>query len=1044
MKKWLGIFIVAGFLVACRGTPSPTLAPTPAPLPSAEGLEGELAEEVLYLNLLWHQHQPLYYKDPETGVYTRPWARVHASKDYYDMVAILEQYPRLHLTYNLTPVLIRQLDDFAAGAKDIYWVLAEKPADQLSGDDKRFILRRFFDANWTNMVGRFPRYKELLDRRRGSSDDEIKATLMSFSEQDFRDLQVWFNLAWFDPDFLAEEPLRSLVEKGRDFSEADKKVIFDKALEVIKAVIPKHKELQDRGQIEVITTPYAHPILPLIYNSDLAAVGDPGAELPERFSYPQDAIAHLKRSVEVYEAHYGCKPRGLWPAEGAVAQDIVKLVADAGYTWMASGEHVLAKSLGMDGFTRDSHETVQEADALYRPYTVQFRDGPKVGIVFRDLRLSDLIGFEYSGMPGEAAAQDFMERLEAIRQRLKAQGAKGPHLVSVILDGENAWEYYPNDGKAFFHALYTRLSESTTIETITPSEYLRRFPDQRQIENLWPGAWFSSDYGTWIGEAEETAAWDYLRETRHDLAQYDFYKKEQTTPEKLAQALDFMYLAEGSDWFWWYGADQDSGVDEYFDTAYRALLAGVYKALDKPLPDFVQVPVIPRRPVPPTQGVAGPFTPAIDGLAEAEEWTMAGYHQARGGAQARAEEVIAAFYYGFDARNLYFRLDARQDWTSLGDGAMASVYLSLPRQANANPFTRLSAEREQKTLLGFRAGYLAEVTLTRGLPSAQLWQVGRYGAWEPGRPLELAASQGKVIELAVPLEWLGEVEPGDVMNMLAVASEPARDLTTVPVAGPAQVVIPDLGLAEVILEVVDPQGDDHGPGSYTYPTDQVFEPGVFDIDTFTVSHDEKSLIFKFQLHGPVNNVWGSGIGLSLQTFDIYVDTDPGAGSGARLLLEGRNAALEPGNGWEYAIWVEGWHQKVLTPDEEGKPVEMSGTPVKVIVDAPKRQVTLRVAKSIFGQGIDPTAWAYVGVLLSQDGFPSAGVRRVRDVKPQAEQWRIGGGPADTNHTRIMDVAWPEGATPTQEEFLSDYPPSQEKSMGVLTPDDFAQLPLLKR
>jgi alpha-amylase/alpha-mannosidase (GH57 family) len=1016
--------------------PTPTAAP-PTPVPPTP------APEPLYLSLVWHQHQPLYYKDPETGIYTRPWVRVHATKDYYDMAAILEQYSDVHVTFNLTPVLIRQLDDFAAGAKDLYWVLAEKPAGSLTDEEKRFILRRFFDANWTQMIGRFPRYKELLDKRKGTSDEEIEAALQTFSEQDFRDLQVWFNLAWFDPDFLAEEPLRSLVEKGRGFSEADKQVLFDKAREVIRAVIPKHRELQDRGQIEVITTPYAHPILPLIYNSDLAAVGDPAADLPERFSYPQDARAHLTRSVEVYEAHFGRKPRGLWPAEGAVAQDIVKLVADAGYTWMASGEHVLAKSLGMDGFTRDSREVVQEADALYRPYYVQFRDGPPVGIVFRDLRLSDLIGFEYSGTPGEQAAADLMARLEAIRARLEAQGAQGPHLVSIILDGENAWEYYPNDGKAFLHALYRQLSESKTVRTITPSEFLKKFPEQRKIENLWPGAWFSPDYGTWIGEPEEKQAWEVLRRVREHLAQYDFYKKKQTSPENLARALDFMYLAEGSDWFWWYGADQDSGVDEYFDTAFRALLAEVYKALGEPVPDFVQVPIIPERPVPPVRGVAGPFTPQTDGVAGAEEWAQAGVHEVRGGAQARAEDVVEAFYYGYDARNLHFRVDLRRNLADLGEGARVGIYLALPRQPYGHPFTRLSAEQEAKTLLGFQAGYAVEVAWAAGKATGQLWRVGRWGTWESVGALEQVGAEGKTVEVSVPLDLLGDAEPGDVVSMRAVASEPARDLALAPAGGPAQLVLPDLGLAETILEVADPQGDDHGPGTYTYPTDKVFEPGVFDLAAFNVSHDDKNLIFKFRLYGPINNVWGSGINLSVQTFDVYIDVDPGAGTGARLLLEGRNAALEPGYGWDYALWVEGWHQKVLKPDEKGKPVELPGSPLKVIVDAPNRQVTIRVPKDLFGKEVAPTRWAYVGVLLSQEGFPSPGVRRVRDVKPQAEQWRIGGGPDDTNHTRILDVAWPEGATPTQEEFLSRYRPSQEKNVDALTPDDFAQVPVLK-
>jgi alpha-amylase/alpha-mannosidase (GH57 family) len=565
--------------------------------------------DLLYLALMWHQHQPMYAKDPDTGAYTRPWVRVHATKDYYDMAAILEQYPEVKATFNLTPVLIRQLDDFAAGAKDLYWVLAEKPAASLSREDKRFVLQRFFDANYSHVIGRFPRYQELLEKRGGDGEREIETALGSFSVEDFRDLQVWFNLAWFDPDFLQRPPLQQLVQKGRGFSEQDKGVLFSEALKVIRSVIPEHRKLQDRGQIEVITTPYAHPLLPLLYNSDLASKGDPGAELPQRYSYPQDVIAQLARSVEIYRAHFGRKPQGLWPAEGAVGQEIVKLVADAGYRWMASGEQVLAQSLGLGGFNRDSAELTRQADELYRPYYVQYRNGPRVGMVFRDNRLSDLIGFEYSGTPGEVAAEDFMQRLEAIRQELRRNGAEGPHLVSVILDGENAWEYYPNDGKEFLHALYRKLSESRTIRTVTPSEFLQMFPEQRELDQLWWGCWFTPDYSTWIGEPEENLAWDYLGRTRSALAQYDFYRRKSTTPERLARAQDLMYLAEGSDWFWWYGSDQDSGVDESFDGCFRSLLSGVYGALGGPVPDFLRVPIIPTPPATTTAPGATPTPP---------------------------------------------------------------------------------------------------------------------------------------------------------------------------------------------------------------------------------------------------------------------------------------------------------------------------------------------------------------------------------------------------------------------------------------------------
>ena len=284
------------------------------------------AGEPIYLALVWHQHQPLYYKDAG-GVYTRPWVRAHATKDYYDMAAILEHYPEVHATFNLTPVLLRQLEDLAAGAKDSYWALSEVPAGKLSEQQKRFILTRFFDANWEHMIGRYPRYLELLELRgRDVEPETIEAALTSYTEQDYRDLQVWWNLAWFDPVFLDQEPLKSLVERGRDYSEADKRIVFDEVRRVLKMVIPKHKELQDAGQIEVIVTPYAHPILPLLYATDLHAEGDPAATLPSRFSYPNDAIAQVGRAVDVYQATFGRSPRGMWPAEGAVAQEIVKFV----------------------------------------------------------------------------------------------------------------------------------------------------------------------------------------------------------------------------------------------------------------------------------------------------------------------------------------------------------------------------------------------------------------------------------------------------------------------------------------------------------------------------------------------------------------------------------------------------------------------------------------------------------------------------------------------------------------------------------------------
>ncbi|MEW6100971.1 MAG: glucodextranase DOMON-like domain-containing protein [Candidatus Omnitrophota bacterium] len=997
---------------------------------------GVEAKDGLYLNLVWHHHQPLYYKEPETGVYTRPWVRVHATKDYYDMAAMLKNYPKVKATFNLTPVLIKQLDDFGTGAKDKYWVLSEKPAGNLTQDEKRFILTRFFDANHKNIIGRFPGYRRLLEKKGGSSDEEIELALQRFTEDEYRDLQVWFNLAWFDPDFLAQEPLKHLVAKDHQFVEKDKAIIFKKALEIIKGVVPLHKAMQVKNQIEVITTPYAHPILPLIFNTNLALKGDPGADMPERFSYPQDAIAQLKKSVEMYKSHYGRKPRGLWPAEGAVAQETVKITSDAGYTWMASGEHVLAKSLNIDGFTRGRGDLVQAADALYRPYYVRHKDGPEIAVVFRDIRISDLVGFEYSGKKGEAAAEDFMKRLEAIRLKLQEERAQGPHLVSVILDGENAWEYYPNDGKEFLNAFYQKLSDSKTIKTITVSEYLEKYPEQRELDYLWPGAWFSSDYGTWIGEQEEKAAWDYLGKTRNALAQYDFYKKKTISQEKLNKALDFMYLAEGSDWFWWFGSDQNSGVDEYFDYAYRSLLMEVYKSLGEEVPDFLNVPIIPKKPVFPVKDLEGQVVPVIDGTIGTIEWDKAGLYREKGGTADGTFDRLKSLYYGLDAENVYFRVDFSDKVISSELNDNLEIYFSLPSQKESLGLTR------GKAVLGFRAGYMAEVNVKEAEQKLHLWKAGKNGVWQASDSVGRAAGSGNIIELSLPLEILGGIQPGDDLLLQAVFTAEATHSEIFPAEGPVRVVVPEPENLDVILSVDDPSGDDHGPGSYVYPTDQVFEKGVFDIKTFSVAQNPKNLIISFTMNGPVKNVWGSAIGLSVQTFDLYIDIDPGAGTGARQLLEGRNASTERGAGWDYALWVEGWNQKLLKPGPQGLPVEIPGTSVKAIVIPPKQQVLIIVPKSVFGERVNPEKWGYIGLVLSQDGFPSPGVRRVRDVEEAPLQWRIGGGLKDTNHTRIMDVAWPDKSTSTQEVFLKAYRPSMETNMDLLKPEDFAQIPLV--
>jgi alpha-amylase/alpha-mannosidase (GH57 family) len=1016
------IIIASLVLSACGGQVVPEATPTAEQqLPEATPVVEE-EPLPLYLNLIWHQHQPLYYKDSD-GIYTRPWVRVHATKDYYDMASMVAEYPDVHITFNLTPVLLRQLDDFVSNAaKDQYWVLSEKKASDLLPEEKQFILERFFDANWDNMIAFYPRYQALLDKRGSSDPADIQAALETFTEQDYRDLQIWFNLVWMDPDFLAVDPLKILVDKGEGFDETDKLVLFTEAYRIMSEIVPLHKSMQDSGQIEVITTPYAHPILPLIYDTNLALTGNPDAKMPVRYVHPEDSIAHLDKSVEIYTNTFGQVPRGLWPGEGSVAEEIVSLVSKAGYQWMATGEQVLEQSLEISGFTRDSKDTIQQADVLYRPYYVQRGDTDPVAVFFRDHVISDKIGFTYGGMSGKAAAEDLVQRLENIQARLIEEDSEGPHIVSIIVDGENAWEYYPNDGKEFFNNLYGLLSEHETIQTITPSEYLKLYPEQREIETLFPGAWFSPNYDTWIGESEEQLAWNYLGQTRDLLEKY-IPKREglpgtkETTPEALELAKDFMYLAEGSDWFWWYGTDQDSGQDEYFDTGFRSLLRSVYVSLGEPVPAFIDVPIIPTRPETPAMAFQGLSTPDVDGQGGETAWDTAAVYT--------SEDQGLAFAYTMDKENIYLKLESSTGF----DTGQFGFYFKSPVAVNSYPF----ALESEKSLLGIAASHLFQVE--NGILNA-------YAANEDGWILQeeigIAITTSNVIEVAIPLSALGELEAGDDIRLVSMITD--ETLQRIPETGPAQILFPDLGLTTQVLFVEDPTGDDFGPGNYVYPTDSVFQSKIFDIHSFEVSYDENNIVFKIALNGVINNAWGSPNNLSLQTIDVYVDKDPGAGTGARMLLPGRNAALTEGNGWDVAVWAEGWTPDILIPDPETNAPISANVSYKIIVDPTEQAVTLRVPKTVFGDG-DPTQWGYVAIVMSQEGYPAAGVWRVRDIESESEQWRFGGGAEDNNHTRIIDMAWPADGTPDQAEMLRSYPSSQE-SIDDLSPDDYAQLELL--
>ncbi|MFA5833382.1 MAG: carbohydrate-binding module family 20 domain-containing protein [Bacteroidota bacterium] len=589
--------------------------------PTAQGIMNDTYPKsggTLYVNLIWHQHQPLYL-DPATDQLQGPWVRTHATKDYFDMASILEHYPNIHYNVNLTSSMLFQLQKYYVdrlkpfvdvkknkidakkffahwkGKTDPWIDLALKPTKDFTNDDLQYLLYNTWNAFGISevQISRFPAYSTLKERN---------AKKESFIEQELRDIKFWFYLAHFDPDFLEKKmwlpdgtiiDLTDLVTRHSDgtyhllkeITEEDCNRIIVETYKVCANVIPIHKKLMynhksHQGQIEVATTPFFHPILPLIFDSDLGRICQPNDAMPNRFSYPQDADAQVGMAVDFYTKTFGQPPLGMWPGEGSVAHEVVPIFKKNGIQWIATDEKILARSKPHD-------------QPKYYPYEV---DSSDVAVVFRETELSDKIGFTYQNFVGEDAADDF---IKSILRYAPTEGVPD-RLLTVILDGENAWEWYrrDNDAKDFLHALYRKLSKlhkTKQVVTVTMSEYIHGNPKRdisahpvesmRKLDWLFPGSWINANYDTWIGEEEENRAWNYLLTARQDLEHSGLKQPKPTDPEPKAntkkwfayKTWEAMYAAEGSDWFWWYGTDQNAPAgDKPFDIAFITHLRNLY------------------------------------------------------------------------------------------------------------------------------------------------------------------------------------------------------------------------------------------------------------------------------------------------------------------------------------------------------------------------------------------------------------------------------------------------------------------------------------
>lgn len=613
---------------------------------------------MVHIAFYWHHHQP-YYKDIATGEYLMPWVRLHGIKDYIGMIAILEEFPEMRQTFNFVPCLLEQIQDYADGnGRDKFWILSEKPAGDLSEDEKHFILDNFFAANWPSMINVYPRYRTLLQKRNFSRRRASEVSKF-FTEKDVRDLQAWANLAWFHPIIIQQdETLKGLFAKGTDFSEEDKKIVLAKELEIMKEIIPRYKKSQDAGQIELTTSPFYHPILPLLCDARKAREAQPQIKLPGKMvSAKEDAAVQVERAVLMHERFFGRKPLGMWPSEGAVSDDIVSILAHAGVKWAASDEEILARSLGVN-IPRDADGNVITPEMIYKPYHVSI-GGNQINMVFRDHNISDLIGFQYSRCERGVAISDFLKRIDFIKR--VGANVRSPLLVSVILDGENAWEYYPNSGLDFLRGLYQALLNDKDIKTVKIGDYLKEYPPAEPLRTLFSGSWIGHSLATWVGHEEKNKAWEFVAEARGFLTS-QLSKLDSSLSVK---AWEELYIAEGSDWFWWYGDDHSSAYDNEFDKLFRNHVKNIYKFLGKDYPKGLDAPIARIGMKRPYTSPKGFLDIKLDGKSSSYfEWIASGLYDAEKdtGAMRRVSGwIIKEVFFGFNISHFFMRIDFFKD-----------------------------------------------------------------------------------------------------------------------------------------------------------------------------------------------------------------------------------------------------------------------------------------------------------------------------------------------------------------------------------------------
>ena len=978
----------------------------PADLQIEQRSGADKVDDALNLAIVFHQHQP-YYRNMLTGMYEMPWVRVHAMTEYVDSPGILEKYPDTKVTYNLVPSFMEQLMDYHRNETlDVHTDIAKRPwsegdypnATDLELHTMQF--QSFWNSGWIyNVSDDDPsawvkpssgRYSEL----HGRTMHNLKpATIMDdalLPPQEFLDLQVLWYLYQFSPDYVLgsydashrDEGLIALFQQNGNYSHEDLMYVVDAQHEHMGNVLPMYSDLAASGQVELSTTPYYHPIMPLLMMDGWTF--EDGIRV-NKDSWEDDTRHQLNSGMDLFEEEMGFRPVGMWPSEEAVSPAMVQPVSDVGIEWMITDEELLMKSTDSSGNNVD----VNDAANLAMPWVATGVDGGEVAVIFRDRVISDRVAWQYGSMTPEDAVTDFISYIDGVRQQLLDAGEDpSEHMLTVSMDGEN-WmfmsEFQHNDnGRPFVDEWFSRLGSHPTIKTTTPSEFLSEERDLPQIDTIGTGSWVDGTLSTWAGEEEESLAWQRLVEARNALVDF-----ESSNPNHsgLDAAWESVYIAEGSDWYWWYGLDQDSGYDEMWDVLFKVHLSNIYRAVDLELPPYLQE--LWTNPALPIEPYGNTIEPMIDGIALPGEWDGAALYDAPvdGG-----ELDITSFHLGYDSNNVYVRIDT-EDAPSLTGEKAIEIYFMQPNAVNFNEAETNFRTQQGKEILGFPAKRMVSFDFDElrddGRSKWNLYnakgKIAGQERWTSSTNSGLGGCAfNEVHEFAIPWSDLG-LAPGYSTRVKVVTafSDTMFDLEMAPPA-PAEMILPDLEEWVTILDIDDTIGDETGDGDYTYPQASDFAPGVglFDANHLQIEQSDWNARFTITME-EITDYWSLSNGFSHQIVQIYVDRGE-TENGRTSMLPGVNAEVHPDWAWEVAISGTGEPGAVLSVDAATGATSSRG--IEVEGDSEANTITLTISKDVIGSNL--ASYRYIVIIGSQDGF---GTGKWRDVDETAKTWTMGGG-----------------------------------------------------